>query len=95
MNRETFPASQSPLAGDIRGNAGDTLVRVQGFQGRPISPEAPLDTATWRYDANLNMWFPVVPANVAIRVNGEAVSDDYLIYVNATFVKVNGVTVAP
>lgn len=94
-NRETYPASQSPLTGDIRGAAGESQVTVVGFQTRPASPIQPPDKSEWRYDLNTNTWFPLLPANIAIMLNGDDVSDDHLIYVNATFTEVNGVVVAP
>ena len=92
-NRETYPASQSPLQGDISGPAGATLVTVTGFQGIPIQPGVPTDSAGWIYDANANEWFWEIPPNIAIILNGtpngvgvltggEIMSDDYVISVN-------------
>ena len=40
-NRESFPASQSPLTGDISGPAGAQSVTVTGIQTFPVSPVAP------------------------------------------------------
>lgn len=76
-NRETYPASQSPLQGDIDGSAGATLVTVVGFQHVPASPTPPLDHQKWVYHEDLNQWVPTSDANESISFNGLTVSDDY------------------
>jgi hypothetical protein len=104
-NRETYPASQSPLQGDISGPAGATLVAVVGLQGQPISPAIPVPQDDLVFDGA--EWAPQAEGNAAITLGtyatsggqvtskGIPVSDDYQIFVNATFVKVNGVVIAP
>lgn len=92
-NRETYPASQSPLQGDISGPAGATQVTVVGFQNIPAQAGTPADMAGWVYDANDNIWIPKIPANIAVILNasenggglltgGEILSDDWEFYVN-------------
>ena len=93
-NRETYPAAQSPLTGDVSGVAGQQLVTVVGLQRNPVSPASPNDQDVLRWIQNDSQWEPSNDGNGCIQVNGAHVSDDYLIYVNGTFVKVNGVVVA-
>ncbi|SRR6266478_1511925 len=40
-NRESYPANQSPLQGDIDGSAGEQLVTVTGIQTIPVDPTTP------------------------------------------------------
>lgn len=89
MNRETYPASQSPLQGDISGPAGAQSVRVVGIQSIPVDPTTPTDQEFLKYDATLGEWSPELPGNVSITfgtflsTSGEIisrgvwVSDDY------------------
>ncbi len=93
-NRETYPASQSPLTGDLSAPAGATQVKVVGLQGTPILPTPPNDQDVLRFVLNDSAWEPSADGNGCIQVNGAHVSDDYLIFVNGTFVKVNGVIIA-
>lgn len=81
-NRETYPASQSPLAGDISGAAGQTLVTVVGIQTVPVDPTLPTDQQKLVYEASTGMWTPATDANESIQVNGIPISDDYDIGVN-------------
>jgi hypothetical protein len=93
MNRETYPAAQSPLQGDISGPAGNTTVTVVGLQDIPIEAGTPLDGANWAYSFLTNEWIPKIPANIAFILNGtpnsggqlvggEFMSDDYEVTVN-------------
>jgi hypothetical protein len=93
-NRETYPASQSPLNGDISGAAGATQVTVVGWQGNPIQAGPLVDQNIYRYNFNDAEW-ELKLETACILVNGDPTSDDFIIFVNATFVKVNGVIVAP
>lgn len=105
-NRETYPSSQSPLQGDISGPAGTTIVTVVGIQRQPVSPAVPTDKDTLRYNENVPDWEPTADGNSSITIGtfvvtagqitskGKTISDDHLIYVNATFVKVNGTPIA-
>jgi hypothetical protein len=88
-NRETFPASQSPLQGDISGQAGDTTVKVVGLQTQPLSPTLPIDKDKLRYNASVPQWEPAPDGNASVTFGenvttagqivskGETVSDDY------------------
>lgn len=93
-NRETYPAAQSPLTGDIDGAAGASRVTVVGWQSSPIDVGPPVDQNIYRFNFNDNRW-ELKLDTACILVEDDPVSDDYDIFVNATFVKVNGVTVAP
>ncbi len=93
-NRETYPASQSPLAGDIDGSAGETRVTVTGWQGVPIDAGPPVDQNIYRYNFNDNRW-ELKLDTACIFVNGDPASPDYVVFVNGTFLKVNGTVVAP
>ena len=85
-NRETFPAAQSPLQGDISGPAGATTVTVVGLQGIPVTSTTPADRANLAYNANDNELEYVVPSyTMGLEdVNGELtiISDDWEIYIN-------------
>lgn len=93
-NRETYPASQSPLQGDISGPAGATLVRVVGIQTIPVSPATPTDQDTFRYSFADNQWEPDADGNASITIGtyvvtsgqvtskGDNLSDDYDFLVN-------------
>lgn len=64
MNRETYPASQSPLLGDVSGPAGATQVTVVGLQGNPVAPDGPSDQSNLTWDQNSGVsgeWIPKVP----------------------------------
>lgn len=87
-NRETYPASQSPLTGDIDGTAGETQITVTGWQGNPIDPGFPVDMAEPFYDAVNEAWHFRLPGNIAVIINatpdslnnllgGTVLSDDY------------------
>lgn len=43
MNRQTYPASQSPLTGDISGPAGASQVTVTGIQNTHVESTPPED----------------------------------------------------
>ncbi len=96
-NRETYPASQSPLQGDISGQAGDTTVTVIRIQTQPVSPAVPVDKDTFRYNASIPDWEPTADGNASITLGtlltaggeiiskGVTLSDDYIVLVdNAT-----------
>jgi len=88
-NRETYPASQSPLQGDIDGPAGATTVKVVGIQTQPVSPAVPVDQDTLRYDASVPQWAPKADGNSSVTLGtfataggqvvskGVTISDDY------------------
>lgn len=77
-NRESYPASQSPLTGDIDGSAGETVVTVVGFQGIPIEGSIPTDNSSWVYNAALSRWEWQPPENVDIILNDRVImSDDF------------------
>lgn len=83
-NRETFPASQSPLTGDISGAAGATRVTVTGLQTIPVKSGTPTDQQVLTYISADGMWEASSSgrANRSIEVNGIVMSDDYDIGVN-------------
>jgi hypothetical protein len=93
MNRETYPAAQSPLTGDVSGAAGAQSVTVVGLQRNPVAATTPNDQNVLRWISGDTQWEPSEDGNGCIQVNSAHVSDDFLIYVNGTFVKVNGVVV--
>ncbi len=88
-NRETYPAAQSPLQGDISGPAGASTVKVVGIQNQPVNAEIPVDKDTLRFDASVPEWAPTADGNASVTVGtyataggsviskGETVSDDY------------------
>lgn len=94
MNRETFPAAQSPLQGDISGQAGNTTVTVVGIQRQPVSPAVPVDKDTFRYNATVPDWEPTADGNSSFTLGtfvtaggeivskGLTISDDYEVLVN-------------
>jgi hypothetical protein len=92
-NRETFPASQSPLTGDISGPAGATSVTVVGIQNIPVEHLGPTDQMNLTYNAVTQQWEPALPGNISVILNGTAdslgvltgftiISDDYDVLVN-------------
>lgn len=96
-NRETYPASQSPLLGDISGPAGATTVTVVGLQRTSMDSTPPNDQDALVYQLSSNKWVPTADANQSIAVNGVKVSDDYdigfnlILGANISPVLVNGV----
>jgi hypothetical protein len=83
MNRETYPAAQSPLQGDISAAPGATTVTVTGFQTIPAQAGTPPD------DSPTGKWLYEVPPNVTVILNadatlsgGEFMSDDWMISAN-------------
>jgi hypothetical protein len=79
-NRETYPASQSPLAGDISGKAGQTLVTVVGIQTIPVSPTPPSDQQGLIFRGDEDEY---VPTQIfALAIEGRGVSMDKQIYIN-------------
>jgi hypothetical protein len=93
VNRQTYPATQAPLTGDISGPAGATQVAVVGIRGIPVSSATPTDMQLLRFIAANGDWEPSNDGNTAIYLNGFPVSDDYLVYVNPVtpIITVNGV----
>lgn len=96
-NRETYPASQSPLTGDISGPAGAQQVTVTGIQGIPVSPQtgtSPTDKDKLVYHNDNGDWEPTADGNVAVTIGtyatnggvvtskGQALSDDRAFSVN-------------
>jgi hypothetical protein len=92
-NRETYPASQSPLTGDISGPAGATSVTVVGLQTNPVASGAPLEQSRLTWNAVLGAWEPEQPGNMSVLINGTPdsqsvltgftdISDDYDFLVN-------------
>jgi hypothetical protein len=93
-NRETYPAAQSPLQGDIDGPAGATTVTVVGIQRQPVSPATPVDKDTFRYNQIASRWEPTADGNASITLGtfvqtggqivskGVNISDDYDFLVN-------------
>lgn len=93
-NRETFPAAQSPLTGDLDGGAGDTNVIVVGLQTIPIDPTPPTAEEELFYDVGLLEWSPRLDSNRSITLGqfltaggeilsrGRKLSDDYSFLVN-------------
>ena len=75
-NRESYPASQSPLTGDISGPAGARTVTVTGIQTFPVNPTVE-DQDYLIFDGNVNEWVPKPPGNVSITVDAVDVSDDF------------------
>ena len=88
-NRETYPASQSPLLGDLSGPAGATTVTVVGIQTQPVAPTIPTDQDALRYNADVPQWEPRADGNASVTFGefltaggstiskGETISDDY------------------
>ncbi len=88
-NRETFPAAQSPLTGDISGPAGATTVTVTGIQTQLVSPAIPIDKDTFRFNAGFPRWEPTADGNASVTLGEELsaggvitkkginISDDY------------------
>jgi hypothetical protein len=92
MNRETYPASMSPLVGDVTAGAGARQTTVVGIQNTPVSSASPNDQDLLRYNFTNSQWEPTPDSNVALYVNGIPVSNDPVIYVNAAaLITVNGV----
>lgn len=83
-NRETFPANQSPLKGDVSGAAGATTVTVTGLQRIPVKAVIPLNGNVLTYVAANGDWEPAggSSGNQSILINGLGYSDDYDIAVN-------------
>lgn len=79
-NRETYPASQSPLQGDVSGAAGATTVTVTGIQGTPISPIPPDDQQVLVYQALTNRWEP--RSVFGLEIEGHGTSLDKQVYIN-------------
>ena len=76
-NRETYPASQSPLTGDISGPAGAQQVTVTGLQGVPVAPQtstSPTDQDKLTYQAANGDWEPTTDRNVAVTIGTYATS---------------------
>lgn len=70
-NRETYPASQSPLTGDISGPAGAQSVTVTGIQGIPVlpqSPTSPTDQDKLTFQAANGDWEPTADPNVVVTI---------------------------
>jgi hypothetical protein len=95
-NRETYPASQSPLSGDISAPAGATTATVIGLQTQPIAPTIPTDKDVLRFntEADTPEWEPTADGNASVTIGtfslaggvvatkGLTISDDYEFSVN-------------
>lgn len=85
-NRETYPAAQSPLQGDVSGPAGATTVTVTGLQRNPIAPGAPSDQARLTWLGDTSQWTPVVPSYTMALEDAtgglDIISDDWEIYID-------------
>jgi hypothetical protein len=92
-NRETYPASQSPLTGDISGPAGAQRVTVTGIQGNPVDSILPGEQNLLTFDRVNIKWAIKPPGNMSVLLNGffnsslllvgfSDISDDYVFSVN-------------
>lgn len=77
-NRETYPASQSPLQGDISGPAGAVRVTVTGLQNNPVQASTPNEQSVLTWDEVLGEWVPQIPAYTIV-LNGTPDSQDVLL----------------
>lgn len=87
-NRETYPASQSPLQGDVSGPAGASTVTVVGIQTVPVAPTLPTDKDLLQFNNTDGEWEPTAVGNAAITIGtfataggavvskGQPISDD-------------------
>jgi hypothetical protein len=92
MNREIYPGSIYPLMGDVVSTAGVNKVTVAALRNITLDFTTPDDGAAIVYDADSGQFKARVTSSVAIMVNSEASSDDYIVSVNvARPIKVNGV----
>ena len=93
MNRETYPASFSPIVGDVIVNPGERQATVAAIQHVPVSDATPNDHDLLEFNATTGEWEPGAGASTAfIYINGVAVSDDPTIYINAgNLTEINGV----
>jgi len=88
MNRETYPASFSPLVGDVSAGAGATSIAVTGIQTYPVSPTTPLDQQVLKFTADITQphggsWGPATLATSGmVNVNGTVVSGDPEVFIN-------------
>lgn len=90
-NRETYPASQSPLQGDLSGQAGQTNVTVVGLQSNPMAATPPTDQQRLVFHSASGDWEPTTPGNESIEIEGVPVSDDYDIGIELSL----GTTLSP
>lgn len=92
MNRETYPASLSPMTGDAVAGVGAKQTTVVGIQNNPVSPTSPNGGDVLQFNSTSNMWEPTPEANGFIFINGVPVSSDPIIYINAgPLLTINGV----
>jgi uncharacterized protein with beta-barrel porin domain len=77
------------LQGDVLTSPGSPNVTVVGLQGVPIGPNTFVNGGVYQYNASTNT-FVMVQSGASISVNGIAISDDYIISVNAQWVYING-----
>lgn len=83
MNREIVVpggAGIYPLIGDVRSQAGNSLVTVVGITGVSVANVTLGGGEVLEYNPNTNQYVPTVRA--AIQLNNVTVSDDYLMTVN-------------
>lgn len=87
-NRETYPASFSPLVGDVSAGAGAVAVVVTGLQTYPVQPTTPLDQQVLKFTADVSQphggsWGPAtLSTSSMVQVNGSPVSDDSEVFIN-------------
>ena len=69
-NRETYPASQSPLSGDVSAPAGATTVTVTGIQTQPVAATTPTDKDVLRFNAGVDTpeWEPTADGNARVTI---------------------------
>lgn len=93
-NRETYPAAQSPLTGDVSGPAGASSVTVVGLQAVPVAAITPTDQDKLTFQAANGDWEPTADGNASVTIGtfataggvttskGKTISDDYAFSVN-------------
>jgi hypothetical protein len=92
MNREVVipgGAGIYPLQGDVASSAGNSTVKVTGFQGVALDNLTLTGGMTHQYNPSTGTWQPMLVAT--IQVNGITVSTDPWVSVNKTKpITVNG-----
>lgn len=86
-NREVYPSSLFPLNGDLSAGAGATTVEVIGLQNITIAANPLINgyVPTYVADNGDIEWRPAA-GGVALTLNGEPLSADYLILCGTAFV---------
>lgn len=68
MNRETYPASLSPIKGDVNAGAGAKTATVVGIQTQAVAPTIPTDKDVLRFNAAVPDWEPTADGNAAVTI---------------------------